>query len=371
VKKILLLLITVFLAYLTAFYVTGTKNGYQNPLDFEKIFNNLDSLKSLKKNSDFEKGLENLDNSEYDKAMINFKNALKEENTDENNYYVGYTYFQKQDYKNALVYFNTATNLNSENSDAWLQKGITEYYQNNYQEAINDLFFCTELIPEESQAYYYLSLCYEAQGKIEVALQSAETAVEYDSTDSESWFEAANLAYSIQNYSKSIKYYKKVLEILPKDKYTELNLGLAYNKSGNKDSALFWYTKTIEDYPDYSLAYNNKGYIYQTEGKYQSAISYYTKSIKLDIKNTYPIWNRADCYFELKEYEKAIKDYKKAYEIKPEYYNALWYIGLCHEKLNNKKDAILNFKDFIKNANTDNEYYQEAIQKIKINESSK
>ncbi len=350
---------------MTAFYVTGTKNGYKNPFDFDKIFNFPDLANSSEKNSNFEKGIDNLDNSEYDKAIINFKDALEEENTDEINYYIGYSYFQIRDYENALFYFNTATDLNPENSDAWLQKGITKYYQNNYQDAINDLFFCTELTPEKSQAYYYLSLCYDAQGKKEVALQSAETAVEYDSTDSESWFEAASLAYNIKDYSKSIKYYKKVLEILPKDKYTELNLGLAYNKSGNSDSALIWYTKTIEDYPDYSLAYNNKGYIYQAKGNYQTAISYYTKSIKLDVENTYPLWNRADCYYELNEYDKAIKDYTKAYEIKPEYYNALWYIGLCHEKLNNKEDAILNFKNFIKKADTDNEYYQEAIQKIK------
>jgi len=359
-KKFLLFLLTIFIAYLTAFYVTGTKNGYEDPFDFKLIFKILNS-----ETDNLSKGIKKLDEQKYDDALEIFFDALNEENTSETNYYIGYTYLLKKNYEDALHYFNTATDLNSENSDAWLQKGIVKFFQNNYQDAINDLFFCTELKPEDSPAYYYLALCYEKQGKNEVALQSAETAVQYDSLSSDSWFKAASLAYSIEDYPKAIKYYKHVLNLIPEDKYSELNLGLAYDKAGNIDSALIWYNKTIKDYPDYSLAYNNKGYIYQTEGKYQLAVSYYSKSIKLDTYNTYPLWNRADSYFELKEYEKAIQDYKKVFEINPEFYNTLWYIGLCYEKLKQSKNAVDNFKQFIQHANSDNMYYLKAKQKIK------
>ena len=365
-KKILFFFISIFLAYLAAFYTSGIKNGYKDPFDFKTVFNISDSARvNSEINDDLSEGIENLDAKRYDEALENFLNALSDENTSTINYYIGYTYFQKEDYANALNYLNAATDLDSKNSDAWLQKGITKYYRKNYSDAINDLYFSTELTPEKASAYYYMALCYDASGKGEVALQSAETAVQFDSTNADFWYEAANLAYDIKDYSKSINYYKKVLNILPKDKYSELNLGLAYSKSGNDDSAGIWYDKVIRDYPDYSLAYNNKGYLYQKTGNYKLAVSYYNKAVELDSESTYPLWNRADCYFELKEYEKAIGDYKKAYEINPEYYNALWYIGLCYEKLKRNNEAVLNFKNFIKKANSDNDYYQQAKQKIK------
>ncbi len=362
-KKVLLFAATIFTAYLTAFYVTGRKNGYTDPFDFKKIFKISDTLTNSETDK-LEEGIKNIDLKNYDDALNIFYDILDEDNTSETNYYIGYTYLLKQNYEDALHYLNIATDLDSNNSDAWLQKGITKYYQKNYKDAVNDLYFCTELKPEKADAYYYLALCYEKLDKKEVALQSAETAVQYDSLNSDSWFEAASLAYNIKDYSKSINYYKQVLKILPKDKYSELNIGLAYNKAGNRDSALIWYDKAIKDYPDYSLAYNNKGYIYQTEGKYKLAISYYSKAINSDAENTYSLWNRADSYFELKEYEKAISDYKKAYKIKPEYYNALWYIGLCYENLKQNKEALSWFEKFISKANTDNEHYLKAKQKI-------
>lgn len=364
-KKLLLFILTVFIAYLTAFYVTGTKKGYKDPFDFNTIFNFKGNSISIQEQSVKEKGIENLERKIYEDALQNFFDALSEENTSENNYYIGHTYLLQNNYEDALHYLDIASDIDTDNSRVWLDKGIVKYYQKNYQDAINDLFLSTELSPEEAKAYYYMALCYDAQGKNEVALQSAETAVQYDSIDADSWYEAANLAYNIKEYSKSINYYKKVLNILPKDKYSELNLGLTYSKSGNDDSAMIWYDKVIQDYPDYSLAYNNKGYLYQKAEKYKLAISYYSKSIKLNSESTYPLWNRADSYYKLKEYENAIADYKKVYKINPEYYNALWYIGLCYEKLNQNKEAVFNYKNFIKKANTDNDYYQQAIQKIK------
>lgn len=367
-KKIFLFIFTVFLAYLTAFYVTGTKKGYKYPFDFNTIFNSSDNSISSQKQSNKEKGIENLKRKNYDDALQNFFDALSDKNTCENNYYIGHTYLLQQNYEDASHYLEIASGLDTNNSKVWLDKGIIKYYQNNYQNAINDLFFSTELSPKEAKAYYYIALCYKAQGKNKVALQSVETAVQYDSIDADSWYEAAILAYNIKDYSKSINYYKKVLDILPKDKYSELDLGLAYSKSGNDDSAMIWYNKVIQDYPDYSLGYNNKGYLYQKAEKYKLAISYYSKSVKLDSESTYPLWNRADSYYKLKEYEKAIKDYKKAYELNPEYYNALWYIGLCYEKLNKNKEAVLNYKNFIKKASSDNDYYQQAVKKIKNSE---
>lgn len=364
-KKILLFILTVFLAYLTAFYTTGKKRGYEDPFDLNNIFNLSDSTAISKEMSDLEKGIESLKTENYEDALEYFFDALSNENTSETNYYIGHTYLLKQNYDDALHYLKIAEDLDSKNSKVWLDKGIIKYYKNNYTDAINDLYFCTELAPEESQAYYYMALCYSAQGKNEVALQSAETAVQYDSTDADYWYEAANLAYTVKDYPKSITYYKNVLKILPKDKYSELNLGLSYSKSGNDDSAMIWYNKVIEDYPDYSLAYNNKGYLYQKKEKYKLAISYYTKAIKLDSMNSYPIWNRADSYFELKDYKNALEDYKKAYKIKPEYYNALYYTGLCYENLNMKSDAIKEYSDFLKVSESDNKHIKEVLKKIK------
>ncbi|NOZ35821.1 MAG: tetratricopeptide repeat protein [Chlorobi bacterium] len=365
-KKFLLFLLTVFLAYITAFYVTGTKNGYKDPFDFKEIFK-FSFLENTSINESYlDKGIKNLNSENYDDALDDFFDALSEENTSEVNYYIGYTYLQKQNYKDAIHYSQQACDLNLKNSGARLVKGEANYYSEKYQDAINDLYFCTELSPEESKAYYYLALCYSAQGKYKVALQSAETALEYDSTSVDYWYEAGYLADNVEDYNKAVTYYRKSLTINPKDKYSLLNLGLAYNKLGNRDSALYWYNKTLKLYPNYSLAYNNRGYIFQTEGDYLSAIKNYNSALKYNSKNSYALWNRADSYFALKKYESAVEDYKKIYELKPKYYNALYYIAVSYENMTNIKDAVLYYQKFLSVADNDNKNYKQAEEKIKL-----
>ncbi len=363
-KKFLLFLLTIFLAYLTAFYTAGTKNGYQDPFDFEHIFKFPD-LNITSETDNLSEGIKNLDEQNYDDALDFFFDALNEDNTSETNYYIGYTYLLKQNYEDALHYLETACEADSENSKAWLKKGEANYYSENYQDAVNDLFFCSELSPEESEAYYYMALCYAEQGKNQVALQSVETALEYDSLNYDYWYEAGYLAYNIEDYKKSVHYYLKSLKIKPGDKFSKLNLGLAYNKSGNRDSAIYWYDKVIKEYPNYSLAYNNKGYIFQSEGDYLTAIKYYTSALKYNSKNDYALWNRGDSYFILKRYDDAVKDYEEVYKLKPEYVNALYYIAESYENMNNKKDAVLYYQKFLSVAKDDNTYYKQATEKIK------
>jgi len=360
VKKFFLFLLTIFTAYLTAFYTESKKNGYTDLFPVDSLFNN-DRTEDA---SNLEKGISYLNTEDYDAALEYFFDKLDEGNQ-KANYYIGYTYNKKGDFETALIYLNETINTEPKNPEAWLQKGIAEYNLTNYTDAVNDLYFSTELNSENPTAYYYLAETYNKTGKSIVALQAAETALEYDSLNTDYRFEAASIAYDAENYERAVFHYKKYLESFKDDKYTMMNIGLCYNKLSNKDSAVYWYNKVIEKYPDYSLAYNNKGWIYQTEGNYEKAISYYDKAIKYDSVNTYPLWNRADSYFEIGKYEKALADYKKVYTINDSYYNTLYHTALCYEKIGDFKNAAEYFQLFLNLSSNDNKYYTKAQDKIK------
>ena len=360
VKKFILILITIFLAYLTAFYTTGKEHGYSDPFAIDSLFNNL----IPEKKTNFEKGINYFEKQNYDKALNYFFDALSDKEQ-KANYYIGYIYNKQKNYDDAMIYLEKAVNYEPENADAYLQKGIAEYNLQDYTNAVNDLYFSTELNSENPEAYYYLAESYYARGKNIVALQAIETALEYDSLNTDYHNEAASIAYNAKDYEKALFHYKKYADSFPDDKYTMLNIGLCYNKTGNKDSAVYWYDKTIEKYPDYSMVYNNKGWILQTEGKYDAAIKLYDKALKYDSSNEYAVWNRADSYFAIGKYDKAIKDYQKAYNLNNDYYNALYYIALCYEKLNDKENALKYYQQFLQQAGSDNKYFTKAENKIR------
>ncbi len=350
-KKIFLFILTIFLAYITAFYTTGKKNGYTEMFDSDitekisKLFYFEDEI-TVSKTDFLSEGKRHLENKEYSSALNDFAIASAENNSSEVNYLLGHTYLLLEDYSSSEIYLNDAIRLNAENIKAYIDRGYAKYMQSKNNDAINDLFFATEIDPTNPKAYYYLSLCYEQAGKLEVALQSVETALKYDKNYVDARFKAGYIAYDIDNFSLSVNHYLKLLKTDSLHKFGTINLGLAYSQIGKDDSAMFYYDKVIENYPKYYLAYNNKGYIYQKRNQYQKAIEFYNLAYQLKPSDTYSLWNRGDCFFELKEYQKAINDYKKVYELKSDYYNVLNSIGDCYEKLNMKSKALEYYSKF-------------------------
>jgi len=366
-KKVILLLTTIFLAYLTAFYTTGKKNGYNKLFDFKSFINKLDSLNvdtDIKK-SNLEKGISFLEEEDYESALNEFIEATDEDYNSENNYYIGHTYLLQEDYYNALDYLNIAIDLDAKNDKAYLDKGITEYNQAYYSEAINDLFFSTELNSENAETYYYLSLCYEQNEQLEVALQSVETALIYDSLYTDAWFKAAYIAFNLDSFKRANNYYKKLLNIEPKHQFGLINFGLTYSYLEQNDSAILIYDKVIENYPDYSLAYNNKGYIFQKQEQYNEAIKLYNKAIQIDDTDTKPVWNRGDCFFALGKYAEALQDFKRIYELDKESYNVLFQIADCYEKLNLKNEALDYYQQYQSAASSGSIYFDEVTNRIR------
>ncbi len=367
-KKFLLLIGTVFLAYIAAFYTTGKKNGYDNAFDFDALIQKLDSLSSntgVPDDTFLNKGIYYLEQEEYGYALDEFFNALGEDDNSETNYYIGHTYLMKEDYIVALEFLNTAIELDAKNDKAYLDKGITEYMQGYYDTAINDLFFSTELNPEGPKAYYYLALCYEQNNQKEVALQSAETAIKYDSLYTDAWFKAGYIAFDLDSFNRARYYYTKLITIEPEHQYGLLNLGLSYSYLDENDSAILYYDKVIEHYPNYNLVYNNKGYIYQKLGQYLEAIKLYTKASQLDDSDTRSIWNRGDCYFAIGKYTEALTDFKKVYELNPESFNALYQIGEAYEKMGLINNALDYYKQYQALASSNSTYFNEVKDKIK------
>ncbi|MCF6365939.1 MAG: tetratricopeptide repeat protein [Bacteroidales bacterium] len=367
-KKFILFLLTVFFAYLTAFYTTGKKNGYEKIFDFDFLIQKLNTPKTeseAPEKTNIETGKYYLEAEEYDSALDAFFDALDENDNSESNYYIGHTYLMQEDYYNALEYLNTAIDLDAKNDKAYLDKGIVEYEQGYYSEAINDLFFSTELNSENAKPYYYLSLCYEQNKQLEVALQSVETAVKYDSLYSDAWFKAGYLAFNLDSFNRAKYYYTKLLNIEPEHKYGLVNLGLTYSYLNENDSAILYYDKVIEIYPKYDLAYNNKGYIYQKQKRYKEAIELYNTAFLLNNKNSRSLWNRGDCLFLSGKYNEALKDFKKVYELDKDSYNVLFRIGECYEKLGLKKDALDYYQQYQSVASIKSIYFNKVIDKIK------
>ncbi len=163
-----------------------------------------------------------------------------------------------------------------------------------------------------------------------------------------------------ENYSDSIKYYKKLLNIGKHSNKIYLNLAISLIKLGDYDSAIKYLNillKTRKDIPEtyYLLAYAN---YYKadrnnlSEDNIESIIFYLEKSIELNEKYKFAYSLIGKTYEQKEQYEHARTWYRKALfsgmENSDEFYGFIAHTYFKESKFN---DAI--------------EYYKKAIEKNK------
>jgi len=86
---------------------------------------------------------------------------------------------------------------------------------------------------------------------------------------------------------KSIKYFKRIIEIDPNNYRAHYNLGIAYFDLNRFEEALTSYKIAISIKPDYKHIYYNIGLLHEENENLEKAIEAYEKALKIDPDYTY------------------------------------------------------------------------------------
>ena len=83
---------------------------------------------------------------------------------------LGYEYYRLKDYKNAEKYYTKALEIQADYSLALINRGIVYYDTQEYEKGIKDFKNVLVNSPENTNAIYYLALCYDKSNKNTQAL---------------------------------------------------------------------------------------------------------------------------------------------------------------------------------------------------------
>lgn len=104
-------------------------------------------------------------------------------------------------------------------------------------------------------------------------------------TEEYSMLHQGNRAYNRGEWAQAEKYYRKALEINPKNSRAMFNLGDTFLSQQNDKDALDWFTKAAkaETNPAVkAMAYHNAGYVHHKQKKYDEAIEAYKQALRLN-----------------------------------------------------------------------------------------
>ncbi len=145
----------------------------------------------------------------------------------------------------------------------------------------------------------------------------------------------------MQINEESIQHYLKSLAINPD--YTEANsdIGVAYLRKNEYDSAIFYFKRTLGLNPSQFNAATNLGTLYFKKQQYRDAIIYYQKAVGIDSSIDIAWYNMGVCFAQIKQLDSSVICFKKVIQIAPglDNYKAFVKVAILYKMTDNMDSA--------------------------------
>ena len=219
----------------------------------------------------------------------------------------GYAYSLNGDYKTSESYYNSAVEMQPQNTAAIIDLAYILAYQEKYRQAEELFFKVIQIDPETFEAYWGLGWLYSQQN----------------------------------DTNKAREYYEQCLTVRPSwDGLINYTIGLMYEKAGNVELAENFYEKAVKANPSSAQYLSQLGGIYEQQNRADDAINAYEKATVLNNKDALT-WNKlGNLYFAKNDFSKAILCYEQASVNDP---NGVVYfknLALANQKLANWNESV-------------------------------
>jgi TolA-binding protein len=298
---------------------------------------------------------------------------------------VGLAYYNQKDYANAIPYLNQ--NKDKLNSKETFALAFSYYQKEDYKNA--SLWF-PKVKGEDDAIFqisnYNLADCYLKLDEKEKAKKAFEEASKIDTDESikkSALFNYAKISYELSytEVNETISAFDDYLALYPNsDENDEAYdfLGNVYMSTKSYEQALISMDKILEKSPRIEEAYQRIAYFYALElfknSKYEESLQYLNKSL------VYKIYDRdiaADClywkaeaYYRANDFIVAIKNYQEFIRTpgvgnSKYFYNAYYNLGYCEFELDSYSKAIKWFRKYeqLKDGES-SEYLTDVINRI-------
>jgi tetratricopeptide (TPR) repeat protein len=134
---------------------------------------------------------------------------------------------------------------------------------------------------------------------------------------------------------ESIKHFSMSLKINPLYTEAHSDLGVAYLRENNFDSAEFHFMRVLELSPTHFNATVNLGTLFLKKQQFKDAIFYYQKAIHIDSTSDIAWYNLGICYARVETLDSSMLCIKKVIEIAPQYdnYKSFGNAAILYEKM--------------------------------------
>ena len=275
----------------------------------------------------------------------------------------------KENYKEAIEYFNTAIEIKPGNYESYFLRGVAKDNLFDFIGSEQDFTKSLQAKSNFTYAYYYRGVARINLKKYYLAINDFTDAIGLNSIEPDFYTFRGFCRINIDQFEQAIIDFDKSIQLLKKNKKAFNYRGVARIMMSDTLGAISDYDTAIEIDPEFHYAYLNKGYLYYEKKQFDTAITYFNKTILYDPLNTNAYINRALSNHNLKKVKYAISDLDTALQIEPENSIALFNRALMKNQIGSNNEAIRDLDKVIR-LNPQNVlcYFNRAAFKLELND---
>lgn len=209
---------------------------YFNNRQFQKALELVQQCNSCE-NSNRILGMSYYNLEDYAKAEKYLKQALSKNNNDaEAAYTLGRTFLELENEKGAIPQFQKAISLEPTRNQWMYELGLIYYNQNEYANALKYFDMATNNGYNKSNDFYEnYGFAQLYTGDSENGIKTLNIVLERKPNNTELLNNIAHAMYETKKYNEALDYFKKLLDINPKDASSLFMAGMTFQKLGQKE----------------------------------------------------------------------------------------------------------------------------------------
>ncbi len=244
-------------------------------------------------------------------------------------YYKGTTELILEKPEVAEKSFDEAIRLNPEYADAYTNRGVARYMQEDLVGAVADYDEAIRLDPEFAMAYITRGDARYDLGDRSGAIADYGEAIRLNPEDTEAYIKRGNARYFQKDLAGAVADYDEAIRLNPEYATAFHNRGNARKDQGELAGAVADYDEAIRLNPEYADAYTNRGVARYVQGDLAGAVADYDEAIRLNPADATAYNNWGVVRYVQGDLVGAVADYDEAIRLNPEYATAYTNRGLA------------------------------------------
>lgn len=225
-----------------------------------------------------------------------------------------------------LEELNRIIRSDSLNGDAFKERAVFYYENEQYNEALKDIVSALEIDSTKADYYIVISDVYLGLGKLNLSVMSLDKAIDIDPQNTKAYLRMAENSIIFRDYKKALDYIDKVIQIDNLESKAYFLRGVVFLENNDTIRGIRNLQKAIDVNQDYLEAHYQLGMLYALK-KNKLAVDYFNNVLNIEPNNIEVKYYLAMFYQETENYKDALKIYESIIQEEPEFYYALYNIG--------------------------------------------